>query len=521
MNAQSDSHIYLVDGSGYIFRAYHALPPLTRKSDGLAVGAVHGFCQMLHKLLQDTKADVRPSHFAVIFDPKGGSFRNRIYAPYKANRPPLPEDLVPQFALIRDAVRAFGVPCVELADFEADDLIATYARQAREQGFKVTIVSSDKDLMQLVDGRTEMLDTMKNKVIHADQVREKFGVGPEKVIDVQALAGDSSDNVPGVPGIGVKTAAQLINDFGDLDTLLARAGEIKQNKRRENLIEFADQARISRTLVTLDQNAPVEVSLDTFGVTNPDADVLLGFLAQMEFTTLTNPIAQSLGANPPAPAGPGVAADPPAPDITPAANAARIAANVAALPVDTSVYETVRDAAALAPWLAGAERQGFIAVDTETTSLDPMRAELVGVSLALAPGRACYIPLGHRAEGLGLDATDLEQMPMAEALRLLKPMLEAPGILKIGQNLKYDIAVLAGHGIGITPFDDTMLMSYALDSGRTRHGMDDLSERHLGHRPIPFKQVVGTGKSALTFDLVPIKAATQYAGEDADITLRL
>ncbi|MHA1523762.1 MAG: DNA polymerase I [Alphaproteobacteria bacterium] len=530
MSTQSDSHIYLVDGSGYIFRAYHALPPLTRKSDGLAVGAVHGFCQMLHKLLQDTKADTKPSHFAVIFDPRGGSFRNKIYADYKANRPPPPEDLVPQFALIRDAVRAFNVPCVELEGFEADDLIATYAAQARDAGFKVTIVSSDKDLMQMVDGQIEMLDTMKNRVIHATQVVEKFGVGPDKVIDVQALAGDSSDNVPGVPGIGIKTASLLINEFGDLDTLLARAGEIKQNKRRENLIEFADQARVSRELVTLDQNAPVEVKFNTFGVATPDAETLLGFLAQMEFTTLTNRIAQALGVGAPPPPSPSTAPTAPAPapagDTTPVAHAGAMAAKIAALPVgasavDASAYETVRDAASLASWLEQAARQGYVAVDTETTSLDPMQADLVGVSLALAPGKACYIPLGHRAHGLGLEITDLDQMPMAQALALLKPMLEAPGILKIGQNLKYDIAVLAGRDITVAPFDDTMLMSYALDSGRGRHGMDDLSQRHLGHLPIPFKQVVGTGKSALTFDLVPIATASVYAAEDADITLRL
>ena len=521
------SHLFLVDGSGYIFRAYHALPPLSR-SDGTPVGAVHGFCQMLFKLLEDSKLEIRPSHFAVIFDARGPTFRNEIYAEYKANRPPPPEDLVPQFDLIRAAVRAFNVPCLEKPGFEADDLIATYARQAAEAGAEVTIISSDKDLMQLVGPKVTMFDTMKNRRIGPEEVVERFGVGPDKVVDVQSLSGDSTDNVPGVPGIGVKTAALLINEYGDLDTLLARAGEIKQNKRRENLIEYADLARISRDLVRLDTRVPMTDSPEEFGVTEPDPDTLAGFLREMEFHSLLRRISGekvvagsgSAGAAG-RPQNNGIDPDP-VEKNSPAALAARRAALAAQTPVDREHYTIVRTMADLNGWLARCAEQGFVAVDTETTSLDAMQADLVGVSLALAPGEACYIPLGHRADGLDLGGDDdLVQIGLDEALAALKPVLEDAAILKIGQNLKYDALVLKRYAIEIASFDDTMLLSYVLDSGRGGHGMDELSRRHLGHDPIPFKEVAGSGRDKLTFDKVPIGRAAVYAAEDADVTLRL
>lgn len=523
-------HVFLIDGSGYIFRAYHALPPLTRPSDRLPIGAVHGFCNMLWKLLRDTSDEFEPTHFAVIFDYSGKSFRNDIYPEYKAHRPPAPEDLVPQFPIIRDATRAFNVACIEKEGFEADDLIATYTRQAVEAGGEVTIVSSDKDLMQLVQPGVVMVDTMKNKHIGPDEVAERFGLGPDKVIDIQSLAGDSSDNVPGVPGIGVKTAAQLISEYGDLETLLANAGEIKQNKRRENLIEFADQARISKELVTLRQDVPVDVSLDVTGVRDPVADDLLGFMAEMEFTTLTKRVAEALGAEAPAlkkkkPASPATSTaktgggETGSPDML----ATQRANQITNLPIDRSTYETVTELEALKVWIKAAKAQGYVALDTETDSLDAMQARLVGVSLATEPGKACYVPLQHGA-GEGLDLLgigDVKQIPMTDALAALKPLLEDASVLKIGQNLKYDLLVLAQHGITVAPMDDTMLMSYALDAGRGRHGMDELAMRHLGHACIPFKEVVGTGKSAFTFDQVPIDKASLYAAEDADITLRL
>ena len=523
-------HVFLIDGSGYIFRAYHALPPLTRPSDGLPVGAVHGFCNMLWKLLKDTNDEFEPTHFAVIFDYSGKSFRNDIYPEYKAHRPPPPEDLVPQFSIIRDATRAFNVACIEQEGFEADDLIATYARQAVEAGGDVTIVSSDKDLMQLVRPGVVMVDTMKNKRIGPEEVTARFGLGPDKVVEIQALAGDSSDNVPGVPGIGVKTAAQLISEYGDLETLLACAGEIKQPKRRESLIRFADQARISKELVTLRQDVPVEVPLERTGVHDPVPDEILGFMAEMEFTALTKRVAEALGADPPARKSPspfggegrgegGGDAEP----ATPARLAARRAVAIANLPVDRSAYETVTELGALEEWITEAKHRGYLAIDTETDSLDAMRARLVGVSMATAPGKACYVPLLHGA-GDGLDLLgvgDAAQIPQDQALAALKPLLEDPSVLKIGQNLKYDLLVLANHGIEVAPMDDTMLISYALDAGRGRHGMDELALRHLGHVCIPFKEVAGTGKSALTFDQVPIDKASEYAAEDADVTLRL
>ena len=532
-------HVFLVDGSSYIFRAYHALPPLTRKSDGLPVGAVSGFCNMLWKLLRDADNGEKPTHLAVILDASGETFRNELYSEYKANRSEPPEDLRPQFALIRDAVRAFSLPCIELKGYEADDLIATYAKQAAAKGANVSIVASDKDLMQLVDERITMLDTMKSKVIAEAEVLEKFGVAPDRVVDVQALAGDSTDNVPGVPGIGIKTAAQLINEFGDLESLLARAEEIKQPKRRQSLIDFADQARLSRKLVELDQNVPLEVPLDDLGVHEPDPAKLIAFLKAMEFTTLTKRVGEAGGveiaavaadenltaAAPPvaSTSGAGSSAAPVSGDgdlLTPQALAdARASAQH---PIDASGYETVATVEALQRWVDEALEVGLIAVDTETTSLDPMSCDLVGVSLATAPGKACYIPLGHRAaDGLDFGGSEITQIALKEALALLKPLLEDPGVLKVGQNLKYDWVVLKRYGIEVAPLDDTMLMSYVLDAGRHGNGMDELSELHLGHKPIAFKEVAGSGKARLTFDLVPIDKATAYAAEDADVTLRL
>lgn len=495
-----DSHVYLIDGSGYIFRAYHALPPLTR-SDGTPVGAVAGFSAMLWKLIRELSGDDAPSHLAVIFDHSAATFRNNIYPEYKAHRPPPPEDLVPQFALIRDATRAFGTPCIEMEGYEADDLIATYATQAREKGAKVTIVSSDKDLMQLVEGdRVTLYDTMKGRRIGPDEVMERFGVPPEKVIDVQALTGDPTDNVPGAPGIGVKTAAQLIAEYGDLETLLARAGEIKQPKRRETLIGNAEQIRISKQLVTLKTDSPAPEPLEAFGLNEPDAETLVGFLKSMEFRTLTRRVEEGLGA--------------PAADATGDATA----------PVDRGAYETVTDMAALQRWIAAARAAGVVAVDTETDALSAVAAGLVGVSLATAPGKACYIPLAHVAP----DADDLlgggekpAQLEMKQALAALKELLEDETVLKVGQNIKYDLSVLARHGITVAPYDDVMLISYVMDSGLHGHGMDALSEIHLGHKPLAFKEVCGTGKSQISFDRVPLDKATEYAAEDADVTLRL
>ena len=530
-------HLYLVDGSSYIFRAYHALPPLTRKSDGLPIGAVSGFCNMLNRLLRESKGDDAPSHLAVIFDHSSKSFRNDLYPEYKAHRPDTPEDLRPQFGIIRHATRAFNVPSVEMEGFEADDLIATYARQAEAAGATVKIVSSDKDLMQLVNAQVVMYDQMKDRVFGIAEVVEKFGVAPEKMIDLQAMAGDSVDNVPGVPGIGVKTAAQLLDEYGDLDTLLERAGEIKQTKRRENLIEFADQARLSRDLVTLKTDVPVEVPLDEFGVINPDASTLIGFLKTMELTTLTKRVASEFEADIEAinPVdveishweAPVIEA---APDIgttgtpTPASGASQWAELARTPPIDTESYETVTTLDGLDAWISAARETGFVAFDTETNSLDAMQARLVGFSLATAPGKACYVPLEHGSGdgdllGFGEDTPD--QIPVNDALKRLKTLLEDPGILKIGQNLKYDIQVMKQRDIVIAPLDDTMLLSYALDSGRNGHGMDELSLRHLDHQPISFKDVAGTGRAKVTFDKVPIDKATPYAAEDADVTLRL
>ncbi|MEM8554034.1 MAG: DNA polymerase I [Pseudomonadota bacterium] len=504
-------HLHLIDGSAFIFRAYHALPPLTRKSDGLPVGAVSGFCNMLFRYVEGNTGPDAPTHAAVIFDYSGDSFRNQIYDQYKANRPPPPEDLKPQFPLTRDATRAFNIACHEIEGYEADDIIATLAVQARAAGGRVTIISSDKDLMQLVGGGVEMLDAMKNARIDVDGVHAKFGVGPERVVDVQALAGDSVDNVPGAPGIGIKTAAQLINEYGDLESLLARAEEIKQPKRRQTLIDNAEQIRVSKRLVQLDENTPLDFTLDDLEVKEPEAETLVGFLSSMEFRTLTKRVADRLGAEAPAevsatPSASGAAAKP--------------------IPFDAEKYETVRDADALQKWIDLAYARGWVAVDTETTSLNEMTADLVGVSLAVEEGSACYIPLTHKAEGgdeglFGSDQLAEGQMPFETALEMLKPMLEDRQILKIGQNMKYDAKIFGGLGITVDPIDDTMLLSYAQHGGLHGHGMDTLSERYLGHTPIPIKPLLGSGKSAITFDRVPIDKATPYAAEDADITVRL
>ena len=499
MASKSDNplRLFLIDGSAYIFRAYHALPPLTRKSDGAPIGAVSGFSNMLYKLLTDMKDDHNPTHLAVIFDHSSKTFRNDLYPEYKANREAPPEDLRPQFAMVRDATRAFNLPSIEMAGYEADDLIATYARQAEAAGGEAVIISSDKDLMQLVSDKISMFDTMKNKIIKRDEVIEKFGMPPESVIDVQSLAGDSTDNVPGVPGIGVKTAALLLSEYGDLDTLLERAGEIKQKKRRENLIEFADQARISRDLVTLKTDVPINETIDEFIMRPIDPDLLMPFLQEMEFTTLTRRVASDLAID-----------EPTAPVVE-------------STPTEVA-YETVLNVDALQQWVDKAYQRGFIAVDTETDGLNSQQANLVGVCLSTKAGEGCYIPLGHGADGLALDDEDVtKQIPLKEAVAILKPMLEDPSILKIGQNIKFDANILARYGIEISPFDDTMLLSYALDSGRTGHGMDTLAQTHLGIAPIKFSDIVGTGKNAKTFDQIPIREATPYAAEDADITLRL
>ncbi len=529
-------HLYLVDGSGYLFRAYHALPPLTRKSDGLPVGAVSGYCNMMWKLLEDMKGTDAPTHLAVVFDAGAVTFRNTIYDQYKANRPPPPDDLIPQFPLVRDATRAFGVSCVEMDGFEADDLIATYARLAREAGARCTIISSDKDLMQLVeDGKVELYDTMKNKRIGAAEVMEKFGVPPSKVIEVQALAGDSVDNVPGVRGIGIKTAAELINLYGDLETLLSRAGEIKQPKRRETLIENAQNARVSKKLVTLDAHATIPEGPERFAVHEPDPKELIAFLKGMEFNSITRRVAAHFGIED---------AEAIAPTVEPSATAADrvvkqadretprvVESHVGAVagrdaivkPVDLDAYKTVTTAKDLDAWIVRAREEGHVCIDTETTGLDAMTAGLCGVSLAVAPGEACYIPCGHR-KGDGLDfgaAGDLVQMDAADVLARLKPLLEDPSILKIAQNLKYDFTIFARRGIRVAPYDDTMLISYVLDGGLHGHGMDELSELHLSHKPIAFADVAGKGKDKITFDCVPIAAATRYSAEDADVTLRL
>jgi DNA polymerase I len=506
-------HLHLIDGSAYIFRAYHALPPLTRKSDGLPVGAVAGFCNILWNELNRNNGNEVPTHLAVVFDHSSKTFRNDLYPKYKANRPELPEDLRPQFPLTREATKAFNVACLETENYEADDIIATLARQAVEAGGTVTIISSDKDLMQLVGGGVVMRDPMKDRRIDRDEVIEKFGVGPERVVDVQSLAGDSVDNVPGAPGIGIKTAALLINEYGDLETLLERAGEIKQPKRREALIENADLIRISKKLVTLKRDVALDVSLDDLELRVPEPDAIMAFLTQMEFRTLTKRVADKLK----------IAA--PAIEVATTAQSEEDPAPVAAaVPFDTKGYECVRDRAALQRWIDLIRERGYVAVDTETTSLDEMAAELVGISLCVVAGQACYIPLGHKQGGGDLfGSSDLVegQMPLDQAIEMLKPVLEDESILKIGQNMKYDAKIFARQGVVVAPIDDTMLLSYAMHAGLHGHGMDTLSERYLGHEPIPIKPLLGSGKSAVTFDRVGIDDAVAYAAEDADVTLRL
>ena len=507
-------HLHLVDGSAFIFRAYHALPPLTRKSDGLPIGAVSGFCNMIHRMIEANTGPDAPTHAAVVFDKGSHTFRNDLYDLYKANREAMPEDLRPQIPLTREATRAFNLACLELENYEADDIIATLARQAREAGGRVTIISSDKDLMQLVGGGVEMFDAMKNTRIDSEGVEAKFGVSPDKVVDVQALAGDSVDNIPGAPGIGIKTAALLINEFGSLEALLERADEVPQPKRRQTLIEFADQIRLSKRLVTLDDRVPMEVGLDDLEVMEPDPAVLLDFLGKMEFRTLTRRIADGLGLEAPA-----------IPDTDPGGAEPQPGDAPKMPPIDRSAYEVVRDAAALKAWVERATARGAVAIDTETTGLDEMTADLVGVALATGPGAACYIPLAHKAEGgeglFGSDALADGQMGLDEALSILKPMLEDASVLKILQNAKYDVKMLARYGIAVAPIDDTMLMSYAMNAGLHGHGMDALSERYLGHMPIPIKDLIGSGKSQITFDRVKIDDAAPYAAEDADVTWRL
>ena len=505
-------HLHLIDGSAFIFRAYHALPPLTRKSDGLPVGAVSGFVNMLQRYVENNSGDDAATHVAVIFDKGSHTFRNDLYDQYKANRDEMPEDLRPQIPLTRTATKAFNIACEELEGFEADDIIATLAHQARDAGGRVTIVSSDKDLMQLVGDGVEMLDPMKNRRIDREGVIEKFGVGPERVVDVQALAGDSVDNVPGAPGIGIKTAALLINEYGDLETLLDRAEEIKQPKRRETLIENRAQIELSKKLVALDCEMDLPFTLDDLEVKDPDPEVLMGFLAEMEFRTVTKRIAEKLGVEAP------VIEDkaPPQEDAP---------ATPKAVDFNADAYECVSDAKALEGWIAQIRERGYVAVDTETTGLNEMIADLVGISLSVEPGQACYIPLTHKSEGtddlFGSDALADGQMGLEEALAALKPVLEDESVLKIGQNMKYDAKIFARYGINVAPIDDTMLISYAMHAGLHNHGMDELSERYLGHTPIPIKPLLGTGKSAKTFDRVPIADAVKYAAEDADITLRL
>lgn len=504
-------HLHLIDGSAFIFRAYHALPPLTRKTDGLPIGAVAGFCNMLYRYIEGNKSGDAPTHVAVIFDHSSKTFRNEIFPAYKANRPELPEDLRPQFPLTREATRAFNIACIETEGYEADDIIATLSCKARDAGGRVTIISSDKDLMQLIGDGVVMFDAMKNKTIDRDEVFEKFGVGPERVVDVQSLAGDSVDNVPGAPGIGIKTAALLITEYGDLESLLARAGEIKQPKRRETLVNFADQIRVSKELVTLKCDTPLDFSLESLEVKEPEPEALMAFLNAMEFRTLTKRVADKLDITPPA-----------MPTAAPVAG--EEVAEPVALPFDHSAYEGVTTPEALERWIARIREAGHVAFDTETTSLDEMRADLVGISLAVDAGTACYIPLGHRQGGGDLFSTDMPvegQMPLATVIAALKPVLEDPAILKIGQNIKYDLKIMARQGVRLAPIADTMLMSYAMFAGLHNHGMDELSDRYLGHKPIPIKDLIGSGKSQITFDRVAIADAVKYAAEDADITLRL
>ena len=494
---QKTDHFYLIDGSGYIFRAYYALPPLTRKSDGLPTGAVSGFCSMLFKLLEDSKSDQnlqKPTHFAVIFDSARKTFRNEIYSDYKANRSEAPDDLAPQFEYIRKSVLAFNLPSVDLPNYEADDLIATYVDQILKKGAKVTIVSSDKDLMQLYKKGVRIFDPMKNKFITDDDVLKKFGVDASKVIDVQSLAGDSSDNVPGVPGIGVKTAAELINKYGTLENLLKSAHEIKQNKRRETLIENKDKALISKKLVTLDHNSPVNRELSEFKLQNIDKDKLYKFLREMEFNRLLSSAISAYGE----------------PELE--SNKIETQNLEKQQTVNNKNYYLINSLDEIDKWIEEAEEVGEVAVDTETTSLDPHQADLVGISLCSKIGKACYIPVGHKSP---------KCLKKEAVIKKLKKILEDPSIKKIGQNIKFDFIVFYKCGITLSSMEDTMLMSYVLDAGKNRHNMDTLSEIHLGHKTISFKEMVGTGKKEINFSEVELDKAKDYAAEDADVTFRL
>ncbi|MGJ5175581.1 DNA polymerase I [Bradyrhizobium oligotrophicum] len=572
-SAAKGDHVFLVDGSSYIFRAYHALPPLNRKSDGLQVNAVLGFCNMLWKLLRDMPETDRPTHLAIVFDKSEVTFRNKIYGDYKAHRPPAPDDLIPQFALIRQAVHAFDLPCLEQGGFEADDLIATYARLACERGATTTIVSSDKDLMQLVNDCVTMYDTMKDRRIGIAEVIEKFGVPPEKVVEVQALAGDSTDNVPGVPGIGIKTAAQLITDYGDLESLLSRAAEIKQPKRREALIENAEKARISRQLVLLDDKVDLEVPLDDLAVHEPDPRKLIAFLKAMEFTTLTRRVAdysqidpadvsadeslKSGAGAPPPPAGEvGSRSDPGggspaagAPTLpTPASGGGRRGGDARtdksamskgtplslaearaeaakSARIDRDKYQTLGSLPELNAWLARVHDFGRVTIDIKASSIDPMQASLCGIALALAPNDSCYIPLAHRQAGDGGGLFDAGLAPGqigdSDALGALKPILESAGILKIGFNIKFTAVMLAQAGITLANTDDVQLMSYALDAGRGSQKLDSLAEHVLGHAMIGEGELIGSGRNKLTFAQVAIDRATAHAAEAADVIHRL
>lgn len=559
--AGKGDHIFLVDGSGYIFRAYHALPPLNRKSDGLQVNAVLGFCNMLWKLLRDMPEDNRPTHLAIVFDKSEVTFRNKIYPEYKAHRPPAPDDLIPQFALIREAVRAFDLPCLEQGGFEADDLIATYARQASDRGAHTTIVSSDKDLMQLVNDKIMMYDTMKDRRIGIPEVIEKFGVPPEKVVEVQALAGDSTDNVPGVPGIGIKTAAQLIVEYGDLEQLLFRATEIKQPKRREALIENAEKARISRQLVLLDDKVELEVPLDDLAVHEPDARKLIAFLKAMEFSTLTRRVADysqidpaNVDADASNSSGARVGGDAaraktsetsgdlfaaPAATATggdkgdksaglkgaPISLAAAREEALRKLPVDRSKYQAIKTLKELDAFVARIHDAGHVAIETRANSIDPMQADLCGIALALAPNEACYVPLAHKQSGGGAGLFDAglapDQVKHADAIEALRPVLESAGILKIGFDVKFTAVMLAQHGITLRNVDDAQLISYVLDAGRGSHAIEALAERWFGHAMLKESELLGSGKGKITFDQVPIDKAAPLSAEGADMALRV
>ena len=489
-------HFYLIDGSGYIFRAYYALPPLSRKSDGLPTGAVSGFCSMLFKLLEDSRSDDsnhKPTHFAVIFDSARKNFRNNIYSEYKANRSETPDDLVPQFEYIRKSVKAFNLPSIELLNYEADDLIATYAKKIIKAGAKVTVISSDKDLMQLVSDSVRLYDPMKSKVLGEKEVIEKFGVKPNQVIDVQSLAGDSSDNIPGVPGIGIKTASELINKYKTLDTLLKKASEIPQNKRRETLLANKDKALLSRKLVTLKDDVPVKDELSSFILKKIEKEKLYDFLREMEFNRLLSQAISFYGE-------------------VESENIDLSYSKIQLPKINTKSYESIIKEKDLDKWLKILNKQSIIAVDTETSSLNPLEANLVGVSFSYAPNKACYIPLAHKnTQGLKKELV----------LKKIKPVLEDSSIKKVGQNIKFDLIILKQNGIEINPIEDTMLISYSLDAGTNRHNLDVLSEIHLNHKTISYKELTGSGKKKLNFSDIELDKATEYAAEDADITLRL